>query len=361
MHNHFTIQQLPSNTIVLNEQEYHFFSGTSYLGMNQDEAFRQLLIEGLNQYGMSFGSSRNGNLQLAVYDAAKNKMAAWVGAEKALMLSSGMLAGQVVAQYLKTRQAAFFYAPQSHAANFHEPQVQLPAMSFQEWSEQIAQQIKEANTTQSVIVCNSTDGLRANAYHFEWVKDLPEDKEVTLIIDDSHGLGITGTNGAGIFQQIRVKPNVQFVVVSSLHKAMGIPGGVVFSDIQTIDALRHTAYFASCSPIAPAYLYAYLKADEIYKYNFERLQENIRRFITQLQTALSLFSFQPDYPVFYTTNDELYAYLFENGIFIYSFAYPIKTGKPNTRIVISAWHTETQIDILAEQCLMFAERLRSAH
>jgi len=361
MHNHFTIHQLPSNTIVLNDREYHFFSGTAYLGMNQDEAFRQLLIGGLHHYGMSFGSSRNGNLQLAVYEAAETKMAAWVGAEKALTLSSGMLAGQVVAQYLKTQQGTFFYAPQSHAANFHEPQVQLPSMSFKEWSEQIAQQIKETNAGHSVIVCNSTDGLRASAYHFEWINDLPEDKAITLIIDDSHGLGITGDNGAGIFQHIMVKANVRFVVVSSLHKAMGIPGGVVFSDAQTIEALRHTAYFASCSPIAPAYLYAYLKADEIYKRNSNRLQTNITRFVSQLQSALSLFSFQPSYPVFYTTHDDLYTYLFENDIFIYSFAYPIKTGKPNTRIVISAWHTEKQIDLLAGKCRMFAESLQSTH
>ena len=102
MHNDFIIHQQPSNKIRLEEKEYHFFSGTSYLGMNQDQEFKQLLIEGMCQYGMSFGSSRNGNLQLGIYETAEQTMAAWVGAEKALTVSSGMLAGQLVAQYLKT-------------------------------------------------------------------------------------------------------------------------------------------------------------------------------------------------------------------------------------------------------------------
>lgn len=261
MHNDFIIHQQPSKKIRLGEKDYHFFSGTSYLGMNQDENFKQLLIEGLHQYGMSFGSSRNGNLQLAIYETAENKMAAWVGAEKALTVSSGMLAGQLVAQYLKTQQVIYFYAPQSHSANFHEPIVQLPAMSFQEWTKQIAKQIKETNAPHSVIVCNSTDGLRATAYDFDWIHELSDNQAITLIIDDSHGLGITGKNGAGIFQYISVKSSIRFIVVSSLHKAMGIPGGVIFSDETTIETLRHTAFFASCSPIAPAYLYAYLKAD----------------------------------------------------------------------------------------------------
>lgn len=356
MHDDFIIQQQPSRKIRLGEKDYHFFSGTSYLGMNQDEDFKQLLIEGLHQYGMSFGSSRNGNLQLAIYERAENKMAAWVGAEKALTVSSGMLAGQLVAQYLKTQQVTYFYAPQSHSANFHEPIVQLPAMSFQEWTKQIAEQIKETNASHSVIVCNSTDGLRATAYEFDWINDLPENQPMTLIIDDSHGLGITGKNGAGIFQAIKVKSNIRFIVVSSLHKAMGIPGGAVFGDEGTIEILRHTAFFASCSPIAPAYLYAYIKADEIYQRNFERLLANVERFSSQIQAAKSLFSFQPAYPVFYTSQDALYDYLFKNDIFIYSFAYPIKTGKPNTRIVISAWHDREQIDLLAEKCNEFAEK-----
>lgn len=357
MHNPFVINQQASKKISLGEKEYHFFSGTSYLGINQDADFRELLIDGLHKYGMSFGSSRNGNLQLAIYEAAEDKMAAWVGAQKALTLSSGMLAGQVVAQYLKTQNSSYFYAPQSHSANFHEPIVQIPAISFQEWSKQIASQIKEMNAAHSVIVCNSTDGLRASAYDFDWINDLPSEQNITLIIDDSHGLGITGANGAGVFRSISVKPNIRFIVVSSLHKAMGLPGGVVFSDAETIEKLRHTAFFASCSPIAPAYLYAYLHADTIYANNLKRLLANVERFSGHLQSAQSLFSSQPLYPVFYTPYDELYKYLFSNDIFIYSFAYPIKTGKPNTRIVISAWHDNEQIDFLAEKCNEFATQL----
>lgn len=357
MHNDFIIHQQPSNKIRIGERDYHFFSGTSYLGLNQDNEYKQLLIEGLHQYGMSFGSSRNGNLQLAIYEEAENKMAEWVGAKKALTVSSGMLAGQLVATYLRTQGVTYFYAPQSHAANFHEPIIQLPAMSFQEWIKQISTQVKEESAPHSVIVCNSTDGLRATAYDFNWINDLPDNQTITLIVDDSHGLGIIGKNGAGIFQDISVKSNIRLIVVSSLHKAMGIPGGVVFGDEETIETLRHTAFFASCSPITPAYLYAYVKADEIYRRNFERLLSNIERFSSQLQAAKSLFSFQPTYPVFYTTHDELYDYLFKNDIFIYSFAYPIKTGKPNTRIVISAWHDTEQIDLLADKCNEFAESL----
>ena len=364
MSNEFVIKHLPSNKIVLDGKEYHFFSGTSYLGINQDEDFKQLLIEGMNRYGMSFGSSRNGNLQLAIYAQAEEKMALWVGAAKALTVSSGMLAGQVIAQYLKTQNATFFYAPQSHAANFHEPNIKLPSGSFEEWTKTIGQQISERNAPHSVIVCNSCDPLKLQLYNFDWTSQLPDNQAITLIIDDSHGLGITGNKGAGVFQQLSVKANVRLIVVGSLHKAMGIAGGVILGDSAFIEALRHTAFFASCSPIVPAYLYAYLHADNIYERNLAKLLANIQRFNAQIITPKNseqqLFRFLPNYPVYYTLQDNLYNFLFENGIFIYSFAYPIKTEKPNTRIVLSAWHEAEQIDFLAEKVDLFQNSLFTA-
>ncbi|AFK03277.1 aminotransferase class I and II [Emticicia oligotrophica DSM 17448] len=351
MPNEFIINQLPSNKILIEEKEYHFYSGTSYLGLNQDADFKHLLIEGINRYGMSFGSSRNGNLQLDIYAAAEEKMARWVGAEKALTVSSGMLAGQVVAQFLKTQDSTFFYAPSSHAANFHEPNVVLPNISFENWAENIAQEISENGATHSVIVCNSCDALKLTPYHFDWTVQLPQNQKTTLIIDDSHGLGITGDNGAGVFQNIFVNANVRLVVVSSLHKAMGIAGGVIFSDSDFIEQLRHTAFFSSCSPITPAYLYAYMHADDAYSKNQQKLKENIARFTHKLieNQGIKIFNYLEGYPVFYSLRDELYDFLFQHQILIYSFAYPIKTGKPNTRIVISAWHEAEQLDFLAEK------------
>lgn len=354
MPNEFIISQLPSNKILLEGKEYDFYSGTSYLGMNQDEDFKQLLIEGMNRYGMSFGSSRNGNLQLDIYEQAEQKMASWVGAEKALMVSSGMLAGQVVAQYLKTQNTTFFYAPSSHSANFHEPNVVLPEVSFEVWASNICQEISEKNAAHSVIVCNSCDALKLTPYHFNWTSQLHQNQSITLIIDDSHGLGIRGESGSGIFKKIRVNSNVRLVVVSSLHKAMGIAGGIVFADKAFIDTLRHTAFFASCSPIAPAYLYAYMHADEIYEKNQQKLKSNIQRFSSQLSNSQSLFNSIENYPVYYSLRDELYDFLFQKGIFIYSFAYPIKTGKPNTRIVLSSWHTTSQIDYLVAKVIEFS-------
>ena len=89
--------------------------------------------------------------------------------------------------------------------------------------------------------------------------------------------------------------------------------------------------------MTPAVLAAFGQAGLLYNKAQEQLIRNV-----QLAEAIlgptGLFQQAPGYPVFYTDHDELYSYLLHNDIFIYSFAYPTPHHKPNTRLVISAFH-----------------------
>ena len=143
----FTVDQLPDRTITHQGQEYLFFSGTAYLGLPQHPAYQQLLSEAIRQYGTSYGSSRNGNLKLGVYEQAEAALADFVAVNpvqkpSALTLSSGMMAGQVVSSWLRGQNTAFVYAPGAHPALWHEPSVQLPALSFTDWVAQLPRQLR---------------------------------------------------------------------------------------------------------------------------------------------------------------------------------------------------------------------------
>lgn len=355
--NFHQITHLPDRTIDLNGQEYLYFSGTAYLGLPQNLAFQTLIQEGVHQYGSVYGSSRNGNLQLKIYEQAEVKLAAWAGAEAALTLSSGMLAGQAAIRQLMLEGYEFVYSPDVHPAVWHLPQVEIPKCSFEVWSLQFTVGSERYFDLKSHIcfVTNSVNALRGKLYDFEWVNDIPEDVEVVLLIDDSHGLGVTGNEGRGVWESIPKRKNIRLIVTASLAKAMGLPGGVIFSDSKTIQKIRSTAYFGGCSPIAPNYLYAYLHTDALYTDAYARLQTNIQQFAAAIKD-IDLFSFTAGYPVFYTERDELYPFLLERGIFVYSFSYPKPTDKANTRVVICAWHTSEDIQKLIAACNEFVRQ-----
>ncbi|MCP1381829.1 aminotransferase class I/II-fold pyridoxal phosphate-dependent enzyme [Runella salmonicolor] len=349
------IAHLPGRTIDIEGQEYLYFSGTAYLGLPHNPAFQGLIQEGLHQYGSVYGSSRNGNLQLTIYEQAEQKLASWAGADAALTLSSGMLAGQAAVRQLMLEGYEFRYSPDVHPAVWHLPQVEIPKGSFTAWHEQLTSTSHNSQITihKLALVTNSVDALRGKLYDFEWVNQLPDDKEFVLLVDDSHGLGVTGTGGRGVWDRIPKTKNVRLIVTASLAKAMGLPGGVIFSDPASLHHIRYSAYFGGCSPVAPDHLYAYVQAEAIYQDAYKRLQANIRQFTDSIR-GLNLLSFTDNYPVFYSERDELYPFLLERGIFIYSFSYPKPTDKANTRVVLSAWHTPDDIQKLSAACRDFA-------
>ena len=91
--NNFThLEQPTGRVIVVGGKEYLFFGGTSYLGLATDKAYASIFIEGIQRYGINNGTSRNNNVQQAIFDQAEEYAAKRFGFEASLLLSSGYLA-----------------------------------------------------------------------------------------------------------------------------------------------------------------------------------------------------------------------------------------------------------------------------
>lgn len=347
--------ELPGRWLHQQGRSFLYCSGTGYLGIARNPAFAALLAEGLVRYGTNYGSSRNSNLRLRIYAEAEEQLACCSGAAAALTVSSGYLAGQMAVKALADA-GRFEYAPGTHPAAWltAAPAVVPTALSHETWAAQLLTRLEAEVPTPVVIVSNSLDPLRVCAYGFRWTACLPSDRPITLLVDDSHGFGVTGVAGGGVFAQLRVPPNVRVVVVASLGKACGIPGGVVLSsDAKFVAELRHSAFFAASSPVVPAYLYAFLHASELYAQARQQLAANAAQFA--LATASTgLFQSFEGFPVFYTPANELAPYLQQRGIWISSFPYPSPTDAPITRVVLSALHTPEDVMQVAGLAQEFA-------
>jgi 8-amino-7-oxononanoate synthase len=348
MHDTFTANKIPNRTAECDGKEYLFFSGTSYLGMNSCDEFIAYLEEGMKNYGTNYSSSRNSNFRLQVYEEAEQHLADYTGAEAALTVSSGYMAGQLTVRALEGA-GDFIYAPNAHPALWTKASDFFYA-DFDDWCTTLPGKIKAASSEEIVIVSNSLDPLLARQYNFDWIASLPADRKITLIIDDSHGFGITGKDGAGIYSQVKKSANFSLIVVSSFGKAMGIPGGIILSDAETIKRLKKSPYFNTSSPIVPAYLYAYLQSGKIYQQRRELLSANIQHF-KKLIEHTCIFQHFENYPVFYTNQNKLYSFLMDKQILISSFAYPLPEDDLITRVVINSHHTPEDIDFLAN-CIM---------
>lgn len=334
---------MPDRIIQINNVPYLFFSGTAYLCMNHNAAFTRLVEEGMQLYGTNYGSSRSGNFQLPVYEKAELQMAANFQAEAALTVSSGYMAAQLVIRHFEN-DAVFSYAPDCHPALLRSKNDYYTG-PFQDWITGLSSFLETHASSQVVLVCNSVDPLRVQLFDFSWMATLPSHPNLTLVVDDSHGVGINGEKRAGIYSTISSYSQINTVVVSSLGKALGLPGGMILGSRDMIKLFRKSPYFTAASPMAPAYLHAYLQGVELYASERNQLAKTIELFSSHLPSNAAIH-LAANYPVAYCKNNEMAEFLYERKILISSFSYPTPEDERITRIILNSHHTEPDIEKL---------------
>lgn len=353
MANHVTTESLPGRTVRVGNQELLWFSGTAYLSMGHVPEFQELLREGLTRAGSTWGSSRHNTVRLAVYEEAEAALADFVGAPAALTVSSGMLAGRLVTATIPSR-ATVFYAPGVHPALWGSG-YQPATEPMEVWWERLPERVAACEAEEIVIATDSVGSPHTSRVPLERLADLPTEKSVTVVVDDSHGLGVFGERGEGVYQMLArvINPRHNTVVVSSLNKALGVPAGVIFSDEKTIAALRHSPWFGGSSPAVPGALWAMTRAFGLYREQHAKLLENTRFFVKDLGDLVNRFCWVPDYPAFTTTAEGFQEFLAKNNILTASFPYPTPADAPITRLVVSALHTQEDILELVKWCKIF--------
>lgn len=329
-----------ANKIIAKGDEYLYFGGTAYLGIPQNEKFLQFYLTGLSLFGLNNGTSRSNNVQLGIYNEVEQYAASKFGAEAALITSSGYLAAQLTVKNL-SHLGEVRYAPGTHPALWQE---ETPAVSgsFLSWAKNIVDEINNSEKENWVIISNSMNNLFPEIYDFSFLKKI--NKKILLIVDDSHGIGINN-NGLGVFKTLPKSDNLEILVIASMAKALGVDAGIVLGKIERIAELKKSNEFLGASPPSAAGLYAFMQAEEIYTNELEKLNQRMQS-VNQALLKNEDWQFINEFPVYLSKNAELSQKLAAKNILTSSFAYPDKDGPIINRIVLSSWHSETDIAYL---------------
>jgi len=341
----YSINTLPGRIIQIDGEKWLYFSGTAYLGLVQDPAFKELVVEGLNRYGVHYGGSRLAGIRLPLFDAAEALLARLAGAEASVLLASGTQAGQLAVRILNRPGTDLSFAPGVHPALWPEGYRPFTG-SYTDWTANVIE--RPATGPPLVLLTNALDPIRARRYSFDWLEEVPAARPVTLVIDDSHGFGVRGPRGGGILPQLQLPPNVAVVVVSSLGKAFGIPGGAIFGSTGFIRQVWESPFFGGASPGAPAFLHALVEGQACYRAAQQRLRRNVASLHALLPATHPLVSFD-DYPVLFCPDNRIATFLKDRQILISHFSYPTPHDRAVSRIVLNSLHTQQDIEHLAEQ------------
>lgn len=324
-------------TILAEGREYLYFSGTSYLGMEQIPEYEQILMENLRKWGFNHGLSRVNNVRLSVFEEFESYFAKNSGAESAAVMSSGFLAGIAAWQYLYPKSDQCWIAPDTHPAilpSHLKPDFQL---NFIQWKNQCLEKADTVPSQRILLLGNAVDPLRSEIHDFAWVKEMAKKHAVTLLIDDSHAFGVLGKSVFGTYSE-NLFPNVNLVVSGSMGKGLAMPAGIILGKNELISGIKSQAIFTGASPGSPANLQAFLDSGEIYQIQSKKIKDFSGIFHQETQD-LSTVHGSAKFPVFIYENPDWPEKLEERGFITSSFSYPTAESPRINRIVISGCHS----------------------
>ncbi len=339
---HVPVATYPGRLINIEGSSYRYFGGTSYLGVQTDPEFQELTIRTIRTYGSNYGASRRSNIQLQIYEQAERALAHWTGSESCVTMSSGYLAGQLVASHFNNRDHKLFYAPNTHSALYQSNA--KPYTTYTSLNIALREHLDQERNEIPVVFIDTIDFSGCNYPTFEILKSLPLSSCI-LVADDSHGIGVVGMDGSGVFRTLSALPCKELVLCASLGKALGLQAGVICGTEKRLERIKTSDFFGGASPAAPFYLANFLGAMDLYKNKRQQLQKNIVQFLSGLKND-SLLNYMPHYPVFGYSESLLTAHLRKAGIIVTDFRYPTEDAYATSRIVLTAAHEKDDIEIL---------------
>jgi 8-amino-7-oxononanoate synthase len=337
----FQLHHTPGRNVFVNDREMLFFSGYAYLGLNLYPDFLRFVIEGMQQFGAVYPSSRISNTQLELYSSVEKYLSELTHTTDTVLFQSGYMAGKAVTEIIPT-DSIVYTSPVCHPAiRTHQPS----ELSFIEWASQIVSNINSSHfTSPPVIVSDAVNPLTAEVFDFSFLNHIHQ--PVICITDDSHGIGIIGKDGEGISSRLPRKENIEYIISYSLSKAMSVQAGAVScTNAATAKALKAGNWFTATTPPSPAMLYALLHSKHIFHRHRQQLADNLH-FLQTAAASLPHIYFNEELPVIILPENLDETYFAGHQIIISSFAYPNPQGKKINRAVISALHTKDDLQQL---------------
>ena len=341
------VNNIPNRVFYKNGEEFLYFGGTNYLGVTTLPEFQNILLTSFQKWGTSYGSSRLANIQLDVYKTAEDLLAQQIGTEAAVTVSSGMLAGKLALEQLQHTTDLIFHFPNTHPALLHP--FSLPLIQ----NGKLNPFLSDPTVSKIGIVADAIPSLEVTPIDLSILQDIPSDKEITLLLDESHSIGILGDKGQGVLNQYELSNVHQKISIASLGKAMGLSGGVIAGNLDFISQIKKQPNFVGASGMNPAFLETFVNAQALFDLQRQQLRNNLNYVAKQL-ISNNAFTFTSSYPAIYFDNEELLQLLLENNIIPTSFPYPTASGKLS-RIIISAHHTKIDLDKMIQQLNTFTQ------
>ncbi|WP_372773106.1 8-amino-7-oxononanoate synthase [Pantoea sp. WEP] len=343
--------------ITLDGQRYRHFSSNDYLGLSQHPAVMAAWQQGVREAGVGAGASGHVTGYSRHHAQLEQQLASWLGYPRALLFISGFAANQAVIHLLAQKSDRIIADKLTHAslldAARHSPATLRRFAHNQPAS--LAKLLATRAEGGTLVVTEGVFSMDGDSAPLAELAAETRRAGGWLLVDDAHGIGVTGEQGRGSCWQQQVKPEL---LVVTFGKGFGVSGAALLCDDATADYVeqfsRHLIYSTAMPPAQCCALLAALQQIQQGDALRARLQQNIARFragAAQLpwQLMASDSAIQPLIVGENRTALALSQRLAQAGCWVSAIRPPtVPPGTARLRITLTAAHHPEDIDALLE-------------
>jgi glycine C-acetyltransferase len=341
--------------------EVLIFSSNNYLGLCAEPDVVQAGIDGLNRYGAGTGSVRFICGTFTIHRELESVIANLVGTEASLSYVSAWNANEGFTATI-VEQGDFVVSDALNHASIIDSLRLAKAItkcttgvySHSDMSDLTAKLESAKDAKRRIIWTDGVFSMEGSIANLPDILEIARKYDAIVVMDDSHGTGVLGTNGRGTAEHFGVIGEVD-VITSTLGKALGgAAGGFVAGPASLCDMLtqrsRPQLFSNALPPTVAASSMAAIELLNAHPERVKKLRDNATYFRGQIIEAgfKPLPGETPIVPIIVgetATAIKMSDMLLEEGVFVTGFGFPVvPQGQARVRCQLSAAHSRDDID-----------------
>lgn len=355
-----TVEAARGARIVVDGRELIGFAGNDYLGLAAHPAVRDALIDGANRYGVGATAAHLLGGHRAPHAELEAALADWTGRPAALLFSTGWMANLGLVASLLGEGELCVQDRLNHACLIDG--AKLAGAELKRYPhrdvEAAARRLRARPGVPALLATDGVFSMDGDLAPLVELAELAHAEGATLLVDDAHGLGVLGPNGAGSVAAAGLSVDEVPVLMATFGKALGGFGAFVAGSQALIDALvqfaRTHVYTTALPPALACATLAAVRVARMEPWRREQLARLVRHFragagARGLKLGESTTPIQPLVVGEAREAVRLSALLAERGFFVPAIRPPtVPPGSARLRITLSALHSEGDVDSLLD-------------
>lgn len=355
-----TVEQVQGPYLVVAGRRLLSFASNDYLGLAQHPRLVEALCRAASDWGVGATAAHLLGGHRAEHEELEQALAAWTGRERALLFGSGYAANLGVLGALLTDGDVCVQDKLNHACLIDGARLSGAALKRYVHNDvdSARRQLQSQPGAAALLATDGVFSMDGDVASLRELAVLCREQGATLHVDDAHGLGVLGPEGAGSVAEAGLDAADVPVLMATLGKALGVAGAFVAGSAALVEGLvqfaRPHIYTTAMPPALAAAARVAVDIARFESWRRERVQSLVRHLRQgaqerHLHLLPSRTAIQPLLVGDSSDALQLSQALEAQGYYVPAIRPPtVAAGKARLRITVSALHTEAMVEALLD-------------